>query len=102
MNPEVYDGYRTAGQRLGPVADWYINQLAEHGWIVVLAVQASVIVVLWCAASALLDRIERRRKARRELAALGDIDAQIDDLTARINDPAIRARYLNPDWEDKP
>ena len=96
MNPDLYDGYRTAGQQLGTVADWYINQLAEHGLIVFVAVQASALLVLWCTTGAVISRIERRREARR------DIDAQIDELSARINDPAIRARYLNPDWEDTP
>lgn len=69
MNPDLYDGYRTAGQRLGSVADWYIDQLADHGLIVVVAVQAAAFIALWCGIGAVIHAV-RRHRARRGIRRL--------------------------------
>ena len=69
----VIDGLETAGA----LAVW---------WVALSA--AVVVVVAGCRAQA---AIARRRHVRRE----------IDDLERRINNPAVRAKYLNQPREEE-
>lgn len=66
MTPEQVDGYRTAGDRLGAVADWYINVIATYGVWTVLAVQVAAVLAVYCVAWVLIDRGEQRRRTRRD------------------------------------
>ncbi|MEU3613433.1 hypothetical protein ABZ725_14115 [Streptomyces sp. NPDC006872] len=54
---------------LKPAADWYIDQLAEHGWLTALGIQAGLLLAAWCVLDAALRRrrqyCERRDGIRR-------------------------------------
>ncbi len=72
MSPELYDAYRTAGHNLHAAADWYLLQIDEWGWPVVLVWQAGGLIALWCAIGAALHlsgRLRDRRTERRDRTA---------------------------------
>ncbi|HEY6115456.1 MAG TPA: hypothetical protein VI172_05810 [Candidatus Dormibacteraeota bacterium] len=79
---------------LPPVADWYVNQLAEHGLTVFLGVQAVIVVALWCTTGLAFHAIEERR-ARRDEQARTQYGIRIAENYA--NNPAVRAA-----WEHEP
>ncbi|MGW2048640.1 hypothetical protein ACWCPF_26165 [Streptomyces sp. NPDC001858] len=72
---------------LKPAADWYINQLAEHGWLTVLSAQAGLFLAAWCVLGAAL-RQHRQYRERRD---------GIRRLQSYANHPANHTRK-----EDRP
>lgn len=72
------------------LVDWYLNQLATHGLPAVLAVQAGGCIGLMCGAGLAIEHIGKRRQMRRD----------IREFECRINHPAVRAHYLNPEWKE--
>jgi hypothetical protein len=56
----------TVVNALAPVADWYLNQIIEHGPLTVLALTAMAFVALWCTAGIALfvyeQHLDRRSK----------------------------------------
>ena len=72
MSPELRDAYRTAGIHVAGVWDWYLLQIDEWGWPLVLVWQAGGLIALWCGIGAichLADRLRDRRDERRDRTA---------------------------------
>jgi hypothetical protein len=72
VSPELYDAYRTAGHNLHAAADWYLLQIDEWGWPIVLVWQAGGLIAVWCGIGAALHLsgwLRDRRDERRDRAA---------------------------------
>lgn len=70
---------------MSPIVDWYLNQLATHGPIPVVAVETAICVAAWCALGTALHTAERRRIRR-----------GLHHLEHYANHPAHRTRKEKP------
>ena len=73
MNPDLYDGYRTAAGHAQQLADWWLLQLDTWGLAIFLTVHAAVLLAAWCLIGAtchLVERVRDRRELRRSLRRL--------------------------------
>lgn len=62
MNPDLYDAYRTVGDRLHDFADWYLTQIDALGLAVVIPIQLSAVIAVWGTAAAIWRLAARTRK----------------------------------------
>jgi hypothetical protein len=79
---------------LPAAADWYVNQLAEHGLTVFIGVQACILLALWCTAGIALFA-HKQRQARRTAERQAQYGIRVAENYA--NNPAVRAA-----WEHEP
>jgi hypothetical protein len=66
VSPDQVDGYRTAGERLGPTAEWFINLVATYGLPTVIAVGTVAILAACCLTGLLWHLADCRRERRAE------------------------------------
>lgn len=106
MNPDLYDGYRTAAGHARQLADWWLLQLDTWGLAVFLTVHAAVLLAAWCLIGAtchLAERIRDRRELRRTPAAPDNVPPVDDELLIRcraidrepLADPDVSRHAIN-------
>ncbi|MER5843249.1 hypothetical protein ABT099_23715 [Streptomyces prasinus] len=76
---------------MSPIVDWYLNQLATHGLLPVLAAETVIFVAAWCGLGAALHAAEQRRNRQ---ALRAQLRAERQQM-ARLRD-AIEAAPLIP------
>jgi hypothetical protein len=93
VNAETVDGYRTAGNHLPPVVDWFVNLVATYGIWPVISVGCVAILTIWTGLGTLLYRAERRHIRRAEAAQR---QADLDTCNAIWNTPTHSPRREKP------
>ncbi|MFD9463516.1 hypothetical protein [Streptomyces sp. NPDC060027] len=79
MNADTVDGYRTAGNHLPPIADWFINLVAQYGIWTVIGVGTAAIVAVMCAIGAGCQLIRWHRQRRADERAIRQLELFAND-----------------------